>query len=181
MRWIVHEGRVVIEPATVTAGVLAELFGITERRVQKLAADGFFPRDAPGQYRFAECVTAYVSFWRERAEGRVATGIDAHRAAKESARARMAELDLQEREGSLVAVEAHRAALVDAFAEVRSNVLNLPVVTAPELVGIESERAVAEILIAAVDRCLAGMVAAAAVVEAKGGGPRKAPARKRSR
>ena len=46
----------------VSAGFLSGLLGITDRRVQQLAAQGVLPKASRGRYPMAGCVRAYVQF-----------------------------------------------------------------------------------------------------------------------
>lgn len=151
--------------AGVPASQVADLLEITVRRVQQLAQEGVFPKSGRDSYPMVACVRAYVGYWRDRAEGRQATGLDAERKRERAAKAEMAELDLAERKGELIRAGVHREVLMDVFQEVRSSLLNLPVVVSPELVGLDSERAVVAILQPAVENCLSGLVAKADEVE----------------
>lgn len=51
------------------ASFYAELFGITERRIQELAKDGVITKAARGRYPFRDTVAGYVRFLQERVKG----------------------------------------------------------------------------------------------------------------
>jgi phage terminase Nu1 subunit (DNA packaging protein) len=51
-----------LERATVTVGELADLVGLTPRRLQQLAAAGVSPRVAHGQYPLLPALHAYIEF-----------------------------------------------------------------------------------------------------------------------
>jgi phage terminase Nu1 subunit (DNA packaging protein) len=54
-----------VYPAT----IIAKLFNLTERHVQRLAKDGIIPKAARGKYELVGCVQGYVRYLQERAMG----------------------------------------------------------------------------------------------------------------
>lgn len=50
-------------------GVIAELFDLTPRHVQRLAKDGVLPKPRRGLYPLAPCIQGYVRYLRRAAQG----------------------------------------------------------------------------------------------------------------
>lgn len=51
---------------TYNTATIAKLLNLTDRRVQQLASDGVFVRQANGEFRLAETVNAYCRFLQGR-------------------------------------------------------------------------------------------------------------------
>jgi phage terminase Nu1 subunit (DNA packaging protein) len=51
------------------ASTIANLFNLTERRIQQLAAEGIIPKEARGKYDLVACVRGYIKYLQERAFG----------------------------------------------------------------------------------------------------------------
>lgn len=54
----------------VSAPVLADLLGITDKQIRVLVAEGM-PKARRAEYPLKACVQWYLNFWRDRAQGRV--------------------------------------------------------------------------------------------------------------
>jgi hypothetical protein len=133
-------------------GVIARLFGVSERRVQQMAKEGIIPKAVKGKYDLVGCVRGYIAFLQDRAFGKNVMLIDAH---QERARLLKAQADKTELEFHLLnrelipisEVETGWAALVVAF---RSRLLGLPTRGAHLAIGItdfhEVENALRELV-----------------------------------
>ena len=122
---------------TYKVGVVASIFGVTERRIQQLAKDGIIPKPVKGNYELIGCVQGYIAFMQERAFGKDSGALDAHqeRARLLKAQADKTELEVQTLNGQLIPsaeVEAGWSALVVAF---RSRLLGLPTRGAHQVIG----------------------------------------------
>lgn len=122
---------------TYKVGVIASIFGVTERRVQQLVKDGIIPKPTRGNYELIGCVQGYIAFMQERAFGKNVGALDAHqeRARLLKAQADKTEIEVQTMNGLLIpAAEAESgwAALVVAF---RSRLSGLPTRGAHLVIG----------------------------------------------
>lgn len=127
---------------------LAQLFGVTQRRVQQLAADGVIEKGERGEYPMLACVKGYVSFLQEAANrvGGDNEEILKSRARYERARADQIEMDVAVRKAELLFaadVEDEMTAMVANF---RARVLATPSAVAAQGAGMRS-RAKPEALI----------------------------------
>ena len=93
-------------PELVGSARLAKAFGISQRRVNQLAAEGVFAGDGkPPKYDFDLAIQSYVAHCVSKAEGRAAEDADAEKrklqadADYKAARARQEEIRLAELEG----------------------------------------------------------------------------------
>lgn len=122
---------------TYKVGVIASIFGVTERRVQQLAKDGIIPKPIKGNYELIGCMQGYIAFLQERAFGKDAGLLDAHqeRARLLKAQADKTELEVQTMNGQLILAaeaQAEYASLVVAF---RSRLSGLPTRGAHLVIG----------------------------------------------
>lgn len=161
--------------------VLADWMGLTTRRVLQLVEEGIAIKEARGKYPLMQNVTSYIEHLKRLAEG---TGRKSELGHEKLLTARIErrrrELEFAEQEGSLVTVEAHRAALAEALDLVRSNIRNLPGAIAPRLVGLDDARDVQLVLMPAVDDALRSIVRKATKkIEDSDGLPDDIPGRKR--
>lgn len=110
---------IVIEPdGTSDADTLAELVGLTARRIRQLAREGVLPKVARGRYPVAECIQAYIGYWQQRAERSSnggGPGWKEARARKTTVEVEIKELELAERRRELVPVEDVEAMVSDAL------------------------------------------------------------------
>jgi phage terminase Nu1 subunit (DNA packaging protein) len=114
--------------------VIAEWLGISERRVQQMAAAGILPRAGRGLYDLQACVLAYVEFLRN------ITGVEDNGKkidyAKERARltkfkADLAEMEASQTRGDLIMAEDVHRAWVDMISHCRARLLAIPTSLAP--------------------------------------------------
>lgn len=56
-------------PTGYAVGVIAELFDLTPRHVQRLAKEGVLPKPARGLYPLGPCIKGYVRYLRKAAQG----------------------------------------------------------------------------------------------------------------
>ena len=154
------------DPLEVNQKTLAEVLNLTTRQVRNLDELGLPSRPAPNGkdrlYSLPRAVGWYLDRERERLRPSAKDQADARRAA---AQARLAELELEEREGSLLPVVVHQRVMGEVFDDVRSNLLNLPGSVATQLVGLAEPREAVAVLRPAVDNCLTRLVAIADELE----------------
>jgi phage terminase Nu1 subunit (DNA packaging protein) len=124
--------------AKISAADLAAVLGISERRVNQLAAKKILTREN-GLFDLAENVQAFVGF-RERAVA-AEFGETSFRAARTDLyreKAAMAKLDRAEREGKVLDVAEVRRAWITVATVVRNRLLGVAAKLAPRLVGVRS-------------------------------------------
>ena len=118
---------------TFTTADFAALVGCTPRHLQQLARDGIIPTAARGRWSAAS-VTAYCAYLQSDAR-RGPADFQAERARLTRAQADLAEANLAQRQGELLARGDVDAAVVGAFARVRARLLAIPSKAAPLVAG----------------------------------------------
>jgi phage terminase Nu1 subunit (DNA packaging protein) len=116
-------------------GVIAKLLDLSERRVQQLSREGVIPKATRGQYDLIGSVRGYVRYLRDQAIKAQAGATDyaAERARFIRARADLAEMEAEQRRGSLIAAEQIEAAWIAVLALLRTRLLALPDRLAPRV------------------------------------------------
>ena len=119
--------------ATQPIGVIAKLLDLSERRVQQLSREGVIPKANRGQYELIGSVRGYVQYLREQAAKAQAGAPDyaSERARFIRARADLAEIEADEKRGSIIAAEDVEAAWIAVLALLRTRLLALPDRLAP--------------------------------------------------
>lgn len=129
---------------------IAELLGMTGRRVQQLAKEGIIPTLATKpKYKFDLYAVAqtYIKYLSDKIQGREAKTADSEQAEKEKlraeadwkiAKAKMSEMQVSELEGTMHRAEDVEAVTNDLVYAVRSNVLSLPGRLAMDVVKCET-------------------------------------------
>ena len=115
-------------------GVIAKLLDLSERRVQQLSREGVIPKATRGQYELIGSVRGYVRYLRDQAVKAQAGAPDyaAERARFIRARADLAEMEAEEKRGSVIAAEQIEAAWISVLALLRTRLLALPDRLAPQ-------------------------------------------------
>jgi len=142
----------------VTAKQLAYLLnGITERRVQQLAADGIVKKEARGRYNLVESVRGYCAFMQDvasGAQGEKETDYGDARTQKMRADADKAIMEAAQIAGSLIPVEIVQYNWNHMTGAFRAKLLNLPKKAAPLVQHETSFRKCQSALSAAIRECL---------------------------
>lgn len=125
--------------------VISKLLDLSERRVQQLSREGVIPKAMRGQYDLIGSVRGYVRYLREQAKSAQAGAPDyaAERARFIRARADLAEMEAEQRRGSLIAADDVETAWIAVLALLRTRLLALPDRLAPlahEQTGIAATR-----------------------------------------
>ena len=120
--------------ATQPIGVIAKLLDLSDRRVQQLSREGVIPKAERGQYDLIGSVRGYVRYLRDQALKAQAGAPDyaAERARFIRARADLAEMEAEEKRGSLLAADQVETAWIAVLALVRTRLLALPDRLAPQ-------------------------------------------------
>ena len=129
--------------------IIAKLFGVTDRRVQQLAKEGVIPAVQRKPYKFdlLPTVQAYIKYLSEKANGREQKDTDTVQAEADKLRAeadlkqskaKIAEMHLQELEGTMHRSEDVEAMTNDLVYTVRSMVMALPGRLAMDVVQVKT-------------------------------------------
>ena len=140
---------------TYPVATIAKLLMISERRVQQLAQEGAIPKAERGRYELAPTVQGYIRYLQERSVHSDAT-IDyaVEKARLTKAQADLAELTLARERRDVVSVALLEKNLSGLFAEVATNLRNIPGRIVSALVGQTDERAIRRLVLAEIDQVL---------------------------
>lgn len=136
----------------VTSEELAKVLRISKRTVQSLAQQGIITCRKVGtknEYDLYVVVNEYFAYLAKKAERFSAPDNEEELEAEirlKRAKADMAELELEEIRGSLYAAEDVEKITNDLIWHIKSAVLSLPEMLAPELAGIDSAAEASEII-----------------------------------
>jgi len=115
--------------------VIAKLLDLSERRVQQLSREGVIPKATRGHYDLIGSVQGYVRYLRDQAAKAQAGAPDyaSERARFIRARADLAEMEAEQKRGSLIAATDVEGAWIAVLALLRTRLLALPDRLAPQL------------------------------------------------
>lgn len=119
---------------TFTTHQIANILGLSPRRVQQLAEEGTLIRASKGKYLAAESVQNFIRSLQTK-EGKAEVDYFEERAKHEKAKREKAELHLSVMKGTLHRAEDVEWIMDDMIAAFRTKVLSLPSKLAPQLVG----------------------------------------------
>ena len=139
------------------SAIIAKLFGVTERRVQQLAKEGIIPaaKSRPYMFDLLPTVQAYIKFLKDEAYGREQKSPDTKVAEADKLRAdadlkqykaKMAELQYNELEGTMHRSEDVEAMTNDLVFLVRGMIMALPGRVAMDVAQAESAAEASEII-----------------------------------
>ena len=129
--------------------IIAKVFGVTERRVQQLAKEGVIRAVQTRPYKFdlLPTVQTYIKYLSEKVNGREQKGTDTVQAEADKLRAeaglkqskaKIAEMQLKELEGTMHRSEDVEAMTNDLVYTVRSMVMALPGRLAMDVVQVQT-------------------------------------------
>lgn len=125
------------DASALTADQLAQVLDLQVRRIHKLVELGVLQKSAPGRFALLPCVKAYIRYLRgdggEEDEGRGVTAKETATAKSRmvAARARVAELEADQLEGTLLPRDEVEKAWGEILLNVRSRLLTVPNKAAP--------------------------------------------------
>ena len=129
------------------AQVIAQIFGVTTRRVEQLKAEGIIKgQGRPTKYDLLPTIQAYIKYLSDKANGRekketnagLETGkLEAEKRIK-TAKAEMAELELKELRGSMHRASDVEAITTDHVLYMRSMLLALPGKLAVDVAALDT-------------------------------------------
>lgn len=152
---------------TYPVATIAKLLMLSDRRVQQLTKDGVIPKAERGRYELAPAVQGYIRFLQERSLRSDTSPIDYH---AEKARLTKAQADSAEIEAAKARQEVASVATVERnlsglFAEVRTNLRNIPDRVVSSLIWMTDEREFKAVLLREIDLALTALAESDVLVE----------------
>ena len=128
-----------IDKLTVSAAVLGQIFGVSDRRIRQMAEEGIIVRVAKGRYNLVESVKNYILSLKlavdsandENPDGEL--NIDEEKALHERVKRHISELKLQTMKGELHKAADVEKVMTDMLSAFKTRVLNVPSKVAPIL------------------------------------------------
>ncbi len=129
-----------ISAITVSSKVLADLIGISDRRVRQLGEEGVFFRAAKGRYKLAESIKNYILTLKVANDSNVVIDSDkidleTEKALKERVNRHISELKLAKMKGEVHSSDDVCRVMTDMLASFKTHLLNMPSKLAPILVN----------------------------------------------
>jgi len=110
---------------TITLKDLAELFDLTDRRIQQLADEGIIKKSKRGEYELFPSIQGYIHFLKSAANG-TSSGLAEQRLRQAKAKADREELELKALTGDLVDKTDAIAAWGEAVQMMKTMLLSIP-------------------------------------------------------
>lgn len=138
---------------------IAEFFGVTEPTVDQWVRRGCPVVERGSKGKQWKINTAQVSDWLRQRDIEQATGANLSdeqelKRRKLAAETQKAELEMLRVKGDLVPLAQLERQLSNTFAELKTNLRNVPKRTATALVGETSEVRIKDVILAEIDQCL---------------------------
>lgn len=133
-----------IDSITVSAVVLGDMFGVTDRRIRQMAEEGIVVRAAKGRYKLVESIKNYLLTLKLAAEGvgmELADGeinFDEEKALHERVKRHISELKLQVMKGELHKAEDVQIVMMDMLVAFKTKIMGIPSKAAPILENREA-------------------------------------------
>lgn len=128
-----------ISKVTVSAMVLGDIFGVTDRRVRQMAEEGILERVAKGRYNLKDSLKNYILAIKVANEGSGIAdldsdiNIDEEKAIHERVKRHISELKLKTMKGELHKAADVKEVMTDMLAAFRTRTLAIPSKIAPAL------------------------------------------------
>ncbi|PUE21853.1 hypothetical protein B9Z43_01340 [Limnohabitans sp. MMS-10A-192] len=152
---------------TYPVATIAKLLLLSDRRVQQLTKEGIIPKAERGRYELAPAVQGYIRFLQERSLRSDSSPIDYHmeKARLTKAQADTAEIELAKARQDVASVKQIEKNLAGVFAEVRTNIRNVPDRVVSSLIGMTDEREFKARLLREIDLVLDALAEADVLIE----------------
>lgn len=128
-----------IDSITVSAAVLGELFGVSDRRIRQMSEEGTVARAAKGRYKLVESVKNYILTLKMAADGMGieiedgAVDLEEEKGLHERVKRHISELKLQIMRGEVHKAEDVETVMMDMLTAFRTRILGIPSKVAPIL------------------------------------------------
>lgn len=128
-----------IDSITVSAAVLGDMFGVSDRRIRQMAEEGIVVRAAKGRYKLVDSIKNYLLTMKLAAEG---VGIDLadgeinleeEKGLHERVKRHISELKLQIMKGGLHKAQDVEIVMTDMLVAFKTRMMNIPSKVAPIL------------------------------------------------
>lgn len=140
-----------ISGLTVSASVLGELLGVSDRRVRQLASEGIFKRAAKGRYLLPDSIKTYINMLKMESD--IASSgegneldLEKEKAIHERIKRQQSEIKLALMKGEVHKSEEVEEVMTDMLASFRSKIITLPSKLAPMLTNKTNATDVREVL-----------------------------------
>ena len=128
-----------VDSMTVSVGVLANMFSLSERRIRQMAEEGILVRASKGRYKLVDSLKNYLLALKLAAEGANVDNpdgdinIDEEKALHERIKRHISEMKLQVMKGELHKAADVEQVMMDMLASFKTRVMNIPSKVAPVL------------------------------------------------
>ena len=128
-----------IDSTTVSAAVLGDMFGVSDRRIRQMAEEGIVARAAKGRYKLVDSIKNYLLTVKLAAEGvgvDLADGeinLEEEKGLHERVKRHISELKLQIMKGGLHKAQDVEIVMTDMLVAFKTRMMNIPSKVAPIL------------------------------------------------
>jgi len=133
---------------------LAEIFGVSERRINQLVAENIIPKAEKGRYQLETCVQNWIDYKLAEATQWNNVEYQIEHAKLEKAKREKAEIELAKLKARMCPAEEVEYFMNDMNAQARAKLRSLPAKVAPMLCGKANANEVQRLLLDEIDDCL---------------------------
>lgn len=144
-----------IDSLTVSAAVLGNIFGVTDRRIRQMAEEGIIVRAAKGRYNLVDSLKNYILSLKLAVDSNDSDNPDGElnfeeeKALHERVKRHISEMKLQTMKGELHKANDVRHVMTDMLSSFKTRMMNIPAKVAPVLedrdAGYIKERLTSEV------------------------------------
>lgn len=144
-----------IDSLTVSAAVLGNIFGVTDRRIRQMAEEGIIVRAAKGRYNLVDSLKNYILSLKLAVDSNDSDNPDGElnfeeeKALHERVKRHISEMKLQTMKGELHKADDVRHVMTDMLSSFKTRMMNIPAKVAPVLedrdAGYIKERLTSEV------------------------------------
>lgn len=141
-----------VDSVVVSSTVLANLFGLTTRRIRMLENEGIIEKASRGRYKLTENIKKYITYLKasqelkEESQSESKIDFDLEHALLERRKREKLDLEIAAMKGTMHKSEDVEKVMNDMLANFRSKILALPSKTAPRLIAREDIGEIQDIL-----------------------------------
>lgn len=139
------------------ASEIAQMIGITPRRVQQLVKDGVLKKVGRGKYDTVDTIQRYISYQIElerKAYNDEDMKIAEAKRIQEVAEAKLKVIKLKKEEGALIERDAVERQMANLVHNAKSKLLGIPVKITPRIAGKKDRRVIKKIIEGAIYEAL---------------------------
>lgn len=144
-----------IDSLTVSAAVLGNIFGVTDRRIRQMAEEGIIVRAAKGRYNLVDSLKNYILSLKLAVDSNDSDNPDGElnfeeeKVLHERVKRHISEMKLQTMKGELHKADDVRHVMTDMLSSFKTRMMNIPAKVAPVLedrdAGYIKERLTSEV------------------------------------